>query len=94
MPREYSNVASKYRLRKSTMIAFWNFTKHTGFIVFNSKIIAWMEQLFLPEQFGPGHLNVIRLGREICHPRNPECERCPLKVLCDYYQELKTQAEN
>ncbi len=30
------------------------------------------------------HLNIIRLGREICHARNPECDICPLKELCDY----------
>jgi len=50
------------------------------------KTHAWMEQLFTPDQFGAGHLNIIRLGREICHPRNPECERCPLNAICDYYR--------
>ena len=45
-----------------------------------------MEQLFTPDQFGAGHLNIIRLGREICHPRKPECERCPLNAICDYYR--------
>jgi endonuclease-3 len=58
------------------------------------KTHAWMEQLFLPDQFGPGHLNIIRLGREICHPRNPECERCPLNAVCDYYHDLKTLQGN
>jgi len=32
--------------RKSTMCVFWIFTRHTCFILFNSKIIAWMAQLF------------------------------------------------
>lgn len=58
------------------------------------KTHAWMERLFLPEQFGPGHLNIIRLGREICHARNPECERCPLNVHCDYYYNLKSTSIN
>ena len=58
------------------------------------KTHLWMERLFLSEQFGPGHLNVIRLGREICHPRNPECERCPLNVHCDYYRNHKSTAIN
>lgn len=49
---------------------------------------ARLETLFLPEQYGPGHLNFIRLGREICHSRKPECERCPLYKICDYYQNL------
>lgn len=28
------------------------------------------------------HLHLIRLGRETCHPRNPECEICPLHTEC------------
>lgn len=43
--------------------------------------------LFLPEQYGPAHLNLIRLGREICHPRKPECGRCPIMDICKYYRE-------
>lgn len=42
--------------------------------------------LFAPETYGPGHLNLIRLGREICLARKPKCEVCPLTELCDYYQ--------
>lgn len=30
----------------------------------------------------PLHLNLIRLGREICAPRNPLHERCPLLPVC------------
>ncbi|PKO06400.1 MAG: hypothetical protein CVU41_06675 [Chloroflexi bacterium HGW-Chloroflexi-3] len=41
--------------------------------------------LFPPQTYGPGHLNLIRLGREICLARNPKCEQCPLTDLCDYY---------
>lgn len=32
------------------------------------------------------HLNLIRLGREICQARRPRCEVCPLQQHCDYYQ--------
>ena len=46
----------------------------------------WMEMLFDPDQYGPGHLNFIRHGREICHARKPECSNCPLAQLCDFYQ--------
>lgn len=28
------------------------------------------------------HLHLIRLGREICHPRDPACEICPLRTKC------------
>ncbi len=30
----------------------------------------------------PLHLNIIRLGRELCRPRNPLCPSCPLLPLC------------
>jgi len=32
------------------------------------------------------HLLTIRLGREICHPRKPECEQCPLQLECAWTQ--------
>jgi len=40
--------------------------------------------LFPPEDYGPAHLNLIRLGREVCHARKPDCPRCPLRDLCPY----------
>ena len=40
--------------------------------------------LFPPDSYYAVHLNLIRLGREICHARNPECPRCPLRTLCPY----------
>lgn len=30
------------------------------------------------------HVNLIRLGRKICRPREPLCEECPLIEYCDY----------
>jgi endonuclease-3 len=30
------------------------------------------------------HVNLIRLGREICRPGEPLCEKCPLIEYCDY----------
>lgn len=53
---------------------------------------AWMEALFMPQQYGPGHLNLIRLGREICVARKPRCEVCPLNKECDYFQHRMDQA--
>jgi endonuclease III len=29
-------------------------------------------------------LNIIRLGREICHARKPACPACPIRQLCDF----------
>jgi endonuclease-3 len=48
---------------------------------------AWLETLFMPEQYGTGHLNLIRLGREICQARKPLCPACPLRRVCDYFKE-------
>lgn len=48
----------------------------------------FLATLFAPDQYGPGHLNLIRLGREICHARKPECEICPVRELCDYYHNV------
>jgi endonuclease-3 len=45
-----------------------------------------LAQLFPPETYYAAHLNLIRLGREICHARRPNCPACPLKEVCDYYQ--------
>ena len=47
---------------------------------------AHLASLFTPDQYGPGHINLLRLGRQICHARKPNCEVCPLTILCDYYQ--------
>lgn len=42
----------------------------------------------LPEgAYYAAHLNLIRLGREICVARKPKCPQCPLQDLCDYYAE-------
>jgi endonuclease-3 len=43
-----------------------------------------LEKLFSPETYYAAHLNIIRLGREICAARKPACERCPLQEICNY----------
>lgn len=30
------------------------------------------------------HLLIIRLGREICRPRRPDCSNCPIRAECDW----------
>jgi len=42
--------------------------------------------LFPVETYAAAHLNLIRLGREICQARRPNCPACPLQSMCDYYQ--------
>ncbi len=44
-----------------------------------------MEQIVNPQDFYAGHLNLIRLGREICHARKPDCSHCPVNDLCSYF---------
>lgn len=43
-----------------------------------------LEKLFSPDEYGPAHLNIIRLGRQVCHPRKPDCPACPVRHLCDF----------
>jgi len=45
-----------------------------------------LEQLLPPEVYYPLHLNLIALGRDICHPRDPDCTSCPLGPCCDYFR--------
>lgn len=42
----------------------------------------YLSGLFDPATYGAAHLNLIRLGREICVARKPKCAICPLKDLC------------
>ena len=44
----------------------------------------YLARLFLPETYGPVHLNLIRLGREVCQARKPNCPACPVQDLCEY----------
>jgi endonuclease-3 len=51
-----------------------------------------LAEQFPPETYYAAHLNIIRLGREVCHARKPKCPQCPLKDFCDYY--VTTYIEN
>jgi endonuclease III len=44
---------------------------------------TFLARLFPPESYFAVHLNLIRLGREICTARHAFCERCPLLDLCE-----------
>ena len=44
----------------------------------------YLEEIFPPETYYAGHLNIIRLGREICKARKPACTACPLVEICDF----------
>jgi endonuclease-3 len=48
------------------------------------KTHAHLEALFPPDSYYDVHLNIIRLGREICHARKPACATCMLNDICPY----------
>jgi len=49
------------------------------------KAHKYLSALFPPEDYYSSHLNIIRLGREICKARRPDCPHCPINIHCDYY---------
>lgn len=52
-----------------------------------------LEQLVPPKARPRMHLNLVRLGREICHARNPKHEACPVKSICSFFrQQVRSQA--
>jgi endonuclease-3 len=53
---------------------------------------AHLEKLFAPETYYAAHLNIIRLGREICSARKPDCNSCPLISLCNYAKMKKANS--
>ena len=48
----------------------------------------FLERLLPPGAYYAAHLNLIRLGREICQARRADCPHCPLVDLCDLGREL------
>ncbi len=44
----------------------------------------YLESLLPPETYYAAHLNIIRLGREVCQARKPNCSACPLGAMCDF----------
>ncbi len=48
----------------------------------------YLAEQFPPETYYAAHLNIIRLGREICQARKPQCPICPLIDFCPYYAEI------
>ncbi len=48
------------------------------------KTFAALNNNFPPKIAHQFHTNLIRLGREICKPKNPSCGICPLVNVCQY----------
>lgn len=70
-----------------------------GIVVTSSpdKTYRALNNEFPPKIAHSFHTNLIRLGREICKPKNPNCSNCPLIKICDYseknYSDSKSGAE-
>lgn len=50
----------------------------------DTKAHRLLDELVPAGKFYSLHVNLIRLGRQICRPREPLCEQCPLIEYCDY----------
>ncbi len=50
----------------------------------DTKAPRFLDRLVPNGKFYSLHVNLIRLGRKICRPREPLCEQCPLIEYCDY----------
>lgn len=48
------------------------------------KTHVYLEERIPPEYFYDLHLNLIRLGREVCGARKWHCYRCPVEPLCEF----------
>ena len=44
----------------------------------------YLAGIFPPETYYAAHLNLIRLGRETCQARKPDCPHCTLRSLCGF----------
>lgn len=56
------------------------------------KAHQYLAEQFPPETYYAAHLNIIRLGREICQARKPQCPICPLRDLCPSFAEIYPKA--
>ena len=52
--------------------------------VSDAKAHKLLDELAPKGKFYSLHVNLIRLGRKICRPKEPLCESCPLVEYCDY----------
>jgi endonuclease III len=50
------------------------------------KTHAYLEACIPDDAYYDLHLNLIRLGREVCGARKWHCYRCPVEALCDFDQ--------
>ncbi len=46
----------------------------------------YLEAVFPQQHYYVAHMNLIRLGREICRARSPRCPECALRNFCDFWK--------
>lgn len=69
----------------------WRVTKRLGLIGARTsadQAHTVLSALIPPEWRHTMHVDLIRHGRERCHPRRPECPRCDLRPECLYFWEV------
>jgi endonuclease-3 len=52
-----------------------------------------LEAALPPEHVYEFHIDMIRHGRQVCHAQRPDCAKCVLRDLCDYYAALHSAAQ-
>jgi len=53
------------------------------------KVMAIVEEIAPADWFYPLHINFIRHGRATCKARNPRCNECVLRDICDWYRKSR-----
>lgn len=45
-----------------------------------------LQEMVKPERVYSFHVNMVTHGGQVCHARGPECPKCCIKELCEYYR--------
>ena len=56
------------------------------------KAHALLEKIVPPELYYPFHIEIIEHGRRVCAARQPRCEHCILRDLCNHYEVSSQQS--
>ena len=48
-------------------------------------------EIISKEFWGPLNGSMVAFGQQVCKPRNPKCNKCPLNGFCDYYKENSSE---
>ncbi len=65
----------------------WRLVTRGGYEATREALEAWTP----PAKRKAWHQAIIAHGRELCTARNPRCEACPVRRVCDWYGERRTR---